>query len=120
MSTQQPDASAADATVARDADSLVFRGALVRAAVASLWRQVQPLRAGIARLDLGAVSAVDSAGLALLTELANACPAGSRRQPSGGAGDDARVNGIAVIGAPAGMAELRAAYRLDDRLAFAR
>lgn len=86
-------------SVTRDAETLVFRGALGRAAVAVLWRQVQPLRAGIRRLDLAAVSHVDSAGLALLAELAG--------------------EGIAVVGAPAGLAELRAAYRLDDCLAFA-
>ena len=91
--------AAAPATVTREAEMLVFGGALERAAVAALWRQVQPLRAGIVRLDLAAVSLVDSAGLALLAELAGA--------------------GIAVVGAPAGLAELRAAYRLDDRLAFA-
>ena len=86
-------------SVTRDAETLVFRGALGRAAVAVLGRQVQPLRAGIRRLDLAAVSQVDSAGLALLAELAG--------------------EGIAVVGAPAGLAELRAAYRLDDCLAFA-
>lgn len=118
MKSQQPDA--ADAAVSRDGDVLVFRGALVRAAIAALWRQVQPLRAGIARLDLGAVSAVDSAGLALLTELANGYPAATGRGSPVGAGSDVRVDGIAITGAPAGLAELRAAYRLDDRLAVAR
>lgn len=91
--------AAAAATLTREAATLVFRGALERAAVASLWRQAQPLRAGVARLDLTAVAHVDSAGLALLAELAG--------------------EGLDVIGAPAGLAELRAAYRLDDRLGFA-
>lgn len=91
--------AAAVATVTRDGDTLVFRGALARTAVAALWRQAQPLRDGLRGLDLTAVSHVDSAGLALLAELAG--------------------DGIAVLGAPAGLAELRAAYRLDDRLAFA-
>jgi phospholipid transport system transporter-binding protein len=112
----RPDTVAA-ATVSRDADALVFRGALARDAVAGLWRQAQPLRAGIARLDLTAVTLVDSAGVALLAELAN----GSR-------GDVGRANGsaaqvpvtpITVVGTPPGLAELRAAYRLDDGLAFA-
>ena len=107
----------AAATVCRDADSLVFRGVLARVAVAGLWRQVQPLRAGIARLDLTSVTLVDSAGVALLAELAN-----------GSAADGGRANGspaqhpvtpITVIGTPPGLAELRAAYRLDDGLAFA-
>lgn len=91
--------AAAVATVTRDGEALVFRGALERAAVAALWRQAQSLRADMRRLDLTAVSHVDSAGLALLAELAG--------------------EGIAVIGAPEGLAELRAAYRLDERLAFA-
>ncbi len=91
--------SAAAASVARDAHTLVFCGALERAAVAGLWRQAQPLRAGVQQLDLKAVSHLDSAGLALLAALAG--------------------DGLEVIGAPAGLAELRAAYRLDERLAFA-
>lgn len=90
---------AAAATVRRDADALVFRGALERTAVAGLWRQAQPLRAGVQRLDLAAVSHLDSAGLALLAALAG--------------------DGLDVVGVPAGLAELRAAYRLDERLAFA-
>lgn len=105
----RPSLAVAAATVIRDADTLVFRGALARAAVAALWRQVQPLRIGIGRLDLTAVSVVDSAGLALLAELADE----SR------ADDSVAGNGIVVVGAPAGLAELRAAYRLDERLAFA-
>lgn len=91
--------AAAVATMTRDAETLVFRGALARSAVAALWRQAQPLRAGMRRLDLTAVTYVDSAGLALLAELAS--------------------DGIAVTGEPTGLAELRAAYRLDECLAFA-
>ncbi|MGH8076988.1 MAG: STAS domain-containing protein, partial [Lysobacter sp.] len=85
--------TAAVATMTRDAETLVFRGALERSAIAALWRQAQALRANMRRLDLIAVSHVDSAGLALLAELAG--------------------DGIEVLGAPAGLAELRAAYRLD-------
>ena len=108
----------AAATVSRDADTLVFRGALARDAVAGLWRQAQPLRAGIARLDLTAVSLVDSAGVALLAELANGKQVnGSRANVA--PPEASTAQGIAVIGAPSGLAELRAAYRLDDRLAFA-
>ena len=44
---------------------------------------------------------VDSAGLALLAELA------------------ARIDGVAVVGRPEGLGELRAAYRLQDDLSFA-
>ena len=109
LSMHRPSMAVATATVIRDADTLVFRGALARAAVAALWRQVQPLRIGIGRLDLTAVSVVDSAGLALLAELAH----------ENRAGDSVAGDGIVVVGAPAGLAELRAAYRLDERLAFA-
>ncbi|MEG3192908.1 MULTISPECIES: STAS domain-containing protein [Novilysobacter] len=89
------------ATVNRTADTLGFTGALDRSASPALWKQAQPLLAGVAQIDLHAVSAVDSAGLALLAEIAAHC------------------EGARVVGAPAGLAELRAAYRLDDRLAFA-
>lgn len=109
----------AAATVSRDADALVFRGALARAAVAGLWQQVQPLRAGIARLDLTSVTVVDSAGVALLAELVN----GSRGEAGQAKGRPAQgpvtATPITVIGTPPGLAELRAAYRLDDGLAFA-
>lgn len=117
--TDQPGSNAA-ATVSRDADTLVFRGALARASVAGVWRQAQPLRAGIGRLDLTAVTLVDSAGVALLAALANGGGANGDRvhgDPTGGR--HAPGPGIAVIGTPPGLAELRAAYRLDDRLAFA-
>ncbi|SFL10953.1 STAS domain-containing protein [Lysobacter sp. cf310] len=88
------------ATVRREGEALVFAGALERAAVAALWRQTQPLLKDLRRLDLSAVSEVDSAGLALLAELA------------------ARAPGVSVIGTPPGLTELRAAYRLDEGLGF--
>ncbi|NUO77837.1 MAG: STAS domain-containing protein [Lysobacter sp.] len=88
------------ATVRREGEALVFAGALERAAVAALWRQAQPLLKDLRRLDLSAVSTVDSAGLALLAELA------------------ARAPGLSVTGAPPGLSELRAAYRLDEGLGF--
>jgi phospholipid transport system transporter-binding protein len=78
----------------------VFTGALDRAAVAALWRQAQPLLKDLRRLELAAVSEVDSAGLALLAELA------------------ARAPGVSVIGTPPGLTELRTAYRLDEGLGF--
>lgn len=95
----QPGLAATAATVTRDADTLVLRGALERPAVAALWRQALALRTGVRRIDLAGVSHVDSAGLALLAELAG--------------------DGITVIGMPDGLTELRAAYRLDDALGFA-
>ena len=84
--------------VRRDGDVLILDGRLDRAAVASTWRALQPLRAGATRLDLAGVPSVDSAGVALLAELAS--------------------TGLQVGGAPAGLAELRSAYRLDGSLGF--
>ena len=82
------------ATVRQDGDTLAFGGALERAAIAALWPQLRSAGNGVRRLDLGAVSSVDSAGLALLVELC------------------ARTGITEVTGSPAGLAELRAAYRL--------
>lgn len=91
-----------DASVRRDGDALLFSGALDRPAVAALWSKALPLTSGAARFDLSAVGHVDSAGLALLAELAT------------------RAGGmVAVIGDPSNLAELRAAYRLASDLAFA-
>ncbi|MGQ4660814.1 STAS domain-containing protein [Lysobacter sp. F6437] len=88
------------ASVVREGDALVFRGAIDRAAAPALWKQAQPLLAGSRRLVLGEAGAIDSAGLALLAELAG------------------RVPGIAVEGEPPGLSELRAAYRLGPDLGF--
>ena len=89
------------AAVERDGDGLSFVGALLRADIAALWRQATPQLQGIRRFDLNAVTRVDSAGVALLAELADRC------------------GGVIVDGAPAGLAELRAAYRLTPALGFA-
>ncbi|GHA87279.1 STAS domain-containing protein [Cognatilysobacter bugurensis] len=94
-------AASAPVAVRRDGDALVFSGALVRDAVARLWTQAAPLRAGAQRIDLTAVERIDSAGLALIAELSNGA--------------------LAVDGAPAGLDALRGAYRLDPAtLGFAR
>lgn len=93
-----PIADASTVAVSRRDDALLFDGVLTRPVVASAWRTALPLLGGVARIDLGAVSRVDSAGLAMLAALA-------RR-----AGID-RIDGT-----PEGFAELRAAYRLDDAL----
>jgi phospholipid transport system transporter-binding protein len=91
-----------NAGIRRDGDALVFTGALLRDDVAGLWRQASSALDGVRRFDVQAVARIDSAGLALLAELA------------------ARAGGaIAVDGAPAGLAELRAAYRLDPALGYA-
>lgn len=86
----------------RESDTLAFAGALTRARVPALWRPSVALLDGVRRFDLGAVEQVDSAGLAMLAELA------------------ARAGKVEISGTPPGLAELRAAYRLDDALAFAR
>ncbi|GAB1594925.1 STAS domain-containing protein [Lysobacter claricitrinus] len=88
-----------DVRVRRDGDVLHLDGRLDRAAVASTWRALQAQRAGARRVDLSGVHSVDSAGLALLAELA--------------------ASGLAIDGEPAGLGELRAAYRLDGSLGFA-
>lgn len=86
----------------RDGDALVFTGALLRDDVAALWRQVPKALADMRRLDVRAVERIDSAGLALLAELA------------------AQAGGDVVIdGTPEGLVELRSAYRLSPALGFA-
>lgn len=88
--------------VTRDGDTLVFSGALSRDAIASQWTRALAQVVGARRFSLDGVPSVDSAGLALLAELA------------------ARTGGaVALVGAPRGLAELRSAYRLDAALAFA-
>lgn len=90
------------ATCTRQDDTLIFSGTLDRAAAAALWLQLQKSVSGARRFDLSAVVGVDSAGLALLAELAAL------------AGGPVRVQGH-----PAGLDELRTAYRLQDDLSFA-
>lgn len=92
------------ATVRRDGDALVFAGSLDRAACATLWAKARPLLDGTRRLDLRQADRIDSAGLALLAELAELA---------------GRVDVDDVDGHPDGLAELRSAYRLDERLGYA-
>jgi phospholipid transport system transporter-binding protein len=87
------------AGVAREGDALVFRGALLREALAPLWPAALAAAAGAGRYDLRAVPRVDSAGLALLAELAARAP-----------------GPVELAGSPDGLRELRAAYRLDPAL----
>lgn len=94
----------AEATATREGDTLRVAGALLRDAIASLWRRMPPL-AGVRTLDLAGVSAIDSAGLALLSEAGARCGA-----------PPALVFGAS--GAPDGFDELRNAYRLDPHLQF--
>lgn len=89
--------------VVRDGPALVFSGALERDACTALWAAALRQLSGVQRIDLAAVTGVDSAGLALLAELADRIiPRPSVLLPRDGAG----------------LAELRTAYRLDDTLAF--
>ena len=91
------------ASVAREGDALRVSGALLATTVPGLWRLLgsQPLQ-GVTRFDLHGVDRVDSAGVALLAEMAARC------------GGD-----VAMVGDPTGLPELRAAYRLSPSLAFA-
>jgi phospholipid transport system transporter-binding protein len=97
-------AAATEAAIRRDGDALVFSGAIDRAAAAALWALASRSLAGVQRIVLTNVTTVDSAGLALLAELAARLRA---------AGTTPRIEGE-----PAGLAELRAAYRLTPGLDF--
>jgi phospholipid transport system transporter-binding protein len=93
------------AALRREGEALVLTGALDRTAVTALWLQASAALAGVRTLDLRAVERVDSAGVALLAELAARLRAAGEGQPQ-------------VLGAPAGLAELTAAYRLTPSLDF--
>lgn len=95
-----PASTEAAAAVVRDGEVLRFTGALARVEAARLWREVQGPLDGIRVLDLAGATSVDSAGLALLAELAD------------------RIDGVRIEGTPPGLAELRAAYRLNPRLGY--
>lgn len=95
---------ASNATLQLDGPRARITGVLDRDAVVALWPQLKALPDSVSQLDLGAVTSVDSAGLALLAELAAR----------------ARNNGRALVlnGTPAGFNELGAAYRLAPSLDF--
>ena len=95
---------ASDASVQRDWDALVFTGALDRAACPLLWADASKVLAGTQRIVLTSVTTVDSAGLALLAELA------ARLRAAGATPQ--------MEGEPAGLSELRTAYRLTPGLDF--
>lgn len=95
---------ASNAALRRDGDALVLTGALDRAAVSVLWPQASASLAGVRTLDLRDVERVDSAGVALLAELA------ARLRVAG--------SEPALVGTPAGLVELAAAYRLTPQLDF--
>ncbi len=93
---------ASNALALLEGDTLRLRGVLDRAAVISLWPQLQALPAKLSRLELGEVDRVDSAGLARWPSWRHA----RERSP------------LVVSGAPAGYNELSAAYRLSPDLDF--
>ena len=94
---------ASDATARVEGDALHLAGTLDREAVELLWPQLMRQVGGLHRLDVHAVERVDSAGVALLAELS------ARMRSNGGA---------TIVGAPVGLDELRAAYRLSPDLDF--
>lgn len=95
---------ASNATVQIDGPRACFTGVLDREAVVALWPQLKALPRTVTALELGAVTRLDSAGLALLAELAAL----------------ARTDGRTLVlnGSPAGFNELSAAYRLAPSLDF--
>lgn len=88
----------------RDGDALVFTGALDRVAASALWSPALAVLPGVQRIVLTQATTVDSAGLALLAELAARLRA---------AGTEPQIEGE-----PAGLPDLRAAYRLTPGLDF--
>ena len=96
--------AATEASVRRDGDALFFAGPIDRDAAATLWAPAREALAGVQRIVLTNVTTVDSAGLALLAELAARLRA---------AGTAPRIEGE-----PPGLSELRAAYRLTPGLDF--
>lgn len=94
-----------EASCRREGERLVLTGTLDRASVTHLWPQALHDSAGASQLVLIAVDAVDSAGLALLAELASRLrtATGTFRNPDG---------------EPAGLADLCAAYRLGPDFTF--
>jgi len=87
-----------------DGSTLHLSGELDRGAVTTLWPRIQATAGELRTVDLTAVPRVDSAGVALLAELAARV-----RQ---------RGHALLLTGSPAGLAELRAAYRLAPDLDF--
>ena len=84
----------------RDGATLHLGGILDRAAATTAWPALLPLLDGTRTLDLSGVQRLDSAGLALLAEAVE------------------RLDAPVIVGTPDGLAELRAAYRLDAALGF--
>jgi phospholipid transport system transporter-binding protein len=92
--------TASAASLHRDGDRLRLTGTLDRTAATALWPRADAVLADARVLDVASVASVDSAGLALLVALAE------------------RMHGARVEGAPPGLTDLLAAYRLTPALAF--
>ncbi|MNM35116.1 hypothetical protein D3C81_457880 [compost metagenome] len=92
-----------DATFRVEGDTLHLAGVLDRGAVTELWPRLVRALGPARQLDLQTVERIDSAGLALVSELAD------RLRAQGGGN---------VTGTPAGLQELCAAYRLSPSLDF--
>lgn len=88
------------ARVQRDGECVALSGTLDRDAASALWPQAIAAAARARALDVGAVDAMDSAGLAMLVALVERTP------------------GLRVTGMPQGMSDLLAAYRLQTTLGF--
>jgi phospholipid transport system transporter-binding protein len=88
-------------TLQREAETLRFGGELVTACIRDAWTRALPLLGGVRQFDVSRVTRVDSAGVALLAELAQ------------------RAGGVAIAGDPPGLSALRAAYRLAPELGYA-
>ena len=96
-----PNTDPAPATLRRDGDTLRFGGDVVTTTIAAVWKQALVQIQGVRRFDLAGVGRADSAGVALLAELAQ------------------RAGDIAIDGDPAGLSALRGAYRLTPTLGYA-
>ena len=89
-----------EASVSQAGDALRFAGSLVRAHVPALWATALPQLSGVRRFDLSGVTDLDSAGVALLAELAE------------------RAGSPSVEHAPPALGELCGAYRLTAQLGY--
>lgn len=87
-----------------DDGTLRLQGELDRDAATALWPRLGTMAGNVRRVDLAGVTGIDSAGVALLAELA------ARVRQQG--------HVLVLDGAPAGLNELRAAYRLGADLDF--
>lgn len=85
---------------ASDPATLRIEGALDVDGVPAQWQRLQPLARGIERIDLTAVNALDSSGVAMVRCLQAAVVASGGRRP-------------AVVGAPPRLAQICLAHRVE-------